>query len=104
MLRSMLPDLEYSHWKSKIRHEVSVHEDHEHLDPWNGRETSDLVYPDTESILTNILIEKGYLERTVWQSETPEYQIEVKTTTGQWSEPFYMSKSQYSRVSPASHA
>lgn len=76
-----------------------MHEAYKDLAPWLGRETSDIVYEDTRSKLTAVLIDKGYLIRSIWQGKTPKYYIEVKTTTEQWDEPFYVSASQYERVS-----
>lgn len=69
------------------------------MDPWNGRETADLVYNDTEGDLTALLVENGYLDPSRWHTARPNYFIEVKTTTGPLETPFYMSKYQYRRVS-----
>lgn len=70
------------------------------MDPWCGRETSDIVYHDVDGVFTNHLVEKGYLGSDMWAGvKDVEYYVEVKTSTGACQTPFYMSKSQYSRVS-----
>jgi hypothetical protein len=69
------------------------------MEPWNGRETSDITYTDSEGILTAHLIEKGYLSQETWADKRPKYFIEVKTTTIHMETQFFMSKSQYQRVS-----
>lgn len=66
-----------------------------------GRETADITYADTTGFLTEIFITGGYLDRDIWESERPTYYLEVKTTTRGCSEQFYMSGSQYQRVSPS---
>jgi len=50
-------------------------------------------------VLTKILINAGYLSQIDWEGATPTYFIEVKTTAGTCGTPFYMSRSQYVRVS-----
>lgn len=65
---------------------------------WSGRETSDIVYKDSGSILTRLLIDTGYLDEGIWASATPEYSIEVKTTTGWYNDRFFMSNNQYRMV------
>lgn len=64
---------------------------------WNSHETSDIVYADTTSQLTQVLIRLGYLENE-WRGAKPEYLIEVKTTTGGYSDRLFMSKNQYRMV------
>jgi hypothetical protein len=39
------------------------------------------MYEDRDGILTSLFIEKGYLDSETWAGKTPEYYIEVKTTT-----------------------
>ena len=66
---------------------------------WPGRsEQSDLIYNDTRGILTTYLINAGYLNANVWGDAAPEYFIEVKTTTGDCNDRFYMSAKQYRMV------
>lgn len=69
------------------------------MNPWNGRETADLVYNDTEGDLTALLVEHGYLDPNGWHNARPKFFIEVKTTTGPLETPFYLSKYQHRRVS-----
>lgn len=68
------------------------------MSPWTGRETSDIVYHDTQGVLTELLILNRYLDRGRWDGRTPQYFIEVKTTTSSYDTPFFMSDSQYARV------
>lgn len=66
--------------------------------PGMGAETADIVYHDSDSVLTSILINEGYLPRSPRDDFTPTYYIEVKTTTAACETPFFMSNSQYLRV------
>lgn len=91
----------FENWQSTIRKYVTVHPDYAEMQPWSGRETSDIVYPDTNGTLTALLISKGYLDAHVWQTRNPLYYIEVKSTTEGYSTAFYMSDSQYHKVSTA---
>ena len=65
---------------------------------WPGRETSDIVYEDNDGILTRFLIDTGYLDQGIWAGATPEYSIEVKTTTRGYNDRFFMSTNQYNMV------
>jgi hypothetical protein len=93
-----LPGFDFTAWKSTIRFFVSVHPRYVDLTSWTGSETADIVYSDTLSEFTAWLIDRGYFENDVWSGATPTYYIEVKTTTGNCDEAFYMSDSQYRRV------
>ena len=93
-----LPNWSWTNWQSTIRHYVTVHQDYTFLQPWRQSETADIVYHDVESKLTGILVDKGYVDEW-WLGATPKYFIEVKTTTGSCSTPFYMSWRQYQLVS-----
>jgi hypothetical protein len=66
---------------------------------WDGAETADITYKDTTGTLTTFLIDKGYLLSHVWENARPMYYLEVKTTTQDCDSRFFMSKSQYKRVS-----
>lgn len=99
LLQLGLPSFGRGNWKSTIRKEARQHPDYHDLSPWIGSETADIVYQDSESYLTALLIEHGYLPEEQWREVTPQYYIEVKTTTGSCESPFFTSKSQYSRVS-----
>lgn len=81
-----------------MRRYVTVHPDYATMDPWTGRETSDITYTDTGGVLTDVLIRNHYLKRRRWAGKTPKYFIEVKTTTSSCDAPFYMSNAQYQRV------
>ncbi|KAI8721773.1 hypothetical protein NCS52_00319800 [Fusarium sp. LHS14.1] len=94
-LSPRLPGFSLANWRSTIRSYVSVHPEYANIQPWNHKETSDIEYSDSEGILTELLIDNGYLERDVWEHKKPKYYLEVKTTTGACEAPFYMSKSQY---------
>jgi hypothetical protein len=65
---------------------------------WRGRETADIVYKDQNSSLTHLLIEKGYLASETWNCRSPQYFIEVKTTTDSCDTAFYCSQPQYDRM------
>jgi hypothetical protein len=89
-----LPGFTLGNWQSKIRDRVNVHERYERLRNWDGRrETTDLVYQDQNSSLTQLLIGKGYLS-SAWTGRSPEYFIEVKTTLGSLDNTFYCSQNQ----------
>jgi hypothetical protein len=68
------------------------------MEPWTGAETADITYKDDNSSLTTLLIQRGYLDESVWRGAFPRYYIEVKTTTGECNDRFFMSNSQYLRV------
>src|ERR1700712_2601758 len=93
-----LSGFDESCWQSTIRHRVAVHPEYQELPRWSGRETADIVYKDHESFLTDILIEKGYLNQLVWKGVSPTYYIEVKTTTGCLETPFFCSQGQMDRM------
>lgn len=98
-LEPALPDFSRANWQSNMRRYVTVHSDYATMEPWEGRETSDITYTDTDGVLTELLIRKHYLDRDRWAEGTPKYFIEVKTTTSSCDAPFYMSNAQYQRVS-----
>ncbi|KAK7921595.1 hypothetical protein PG985_009617 [Apiospora marii] len=94
----ILPGFSRSNWQSTIRRYVTVHPEYRAMPPWLGRETSDLVYSDTEGALTDCLIDRGFLDQQEWAGKRPQYFLEVKTTTSNCDTPFYMSKAQYRRM------
>ncbi|KAH8698523.1 hypothetical protein BGW36DRAFT_376264 [Talaromyces proteolyticus] len=94
-LTPTLPGFSRSNWKSNLRKYVTIHDDYATLSPWRGVETADITYDDTESILTNFLVDKGYLNTSDWSGKRPRYFLEVKSTTGPCENAFYMSRSQY---------
>lgn len=76
---------------------MRAHPDYHDLQPWNGVETADFVYTDSESVFTHFLVEKGFLPLS-WNAARPQYYIEVKSTVSAFKTPFYMSKGQFRRV------
>ncbi|KAL5044287.1 hypothetical protein BDW71DRAFT_199144 [Aspergillus fruticulosus] len=92
-----LPGFSRMNWQSTIRRLVNVHPDYRDLETWDGRETADITYSDTEGVLTTLLMEKGYLD-VRYAGGRPRYYIEVKSTTSSWDTPFYMSNAQYERM------
>ncbi|KAH7411292.1 hypothetical protein BKA64DRAFT_378000 [Cadophora sp. MPI-SDFR-AT-0126] len=97
MSNIFLPLFGRGNWKSTIRHEVSVHEKYRDMSTWTGRETADITYDDDGGVFTSILVDKGYLHE-YWRGSTPHYFIEVKTTTGDCNDRFFLSNSQYARM------
>lgn len=97
-LDSALPDFSRGNWQSTIRDYVRVHDEYSDMQPWQGMETADFRYTDTNGTLTSFLINKGYLRSNVWSGKRPEYYLEVKSTSGPCETAFYMSKYQYKRV------
>ncbi|KAI0198817.1 hypothetical protein F4808DRAFT_472474 [Astrocystis sublimbata] len=93
-----LPSFDRNNWKSTIRKYVTIHPEYADMEDWRGHETSDITYLDTQGVLTDELIEKGYLARERWEGRRPDYFIEVKSTTSSCETPFYMSKAQYKRM------
>lgn len=95
-----LPRFGFENWKSEIRDRVKIHVDYHDLDKYNDRSAiADFEYLDDSGKLTRFLIQRGHLPRGLWDSERPLYHIEIKTTTSSnWQEPFFMSKSQERHV------
>ncbi|KAL4748237.1 hypothetical protein BDW72DRAFT_214996 [Aspergillus terricola var. indicus] len=54
----------------------------------NWRSTIHIVYDDTDPVFTRTLVNIGLLRGSNWLDATPTYYIEVKTTTGGWSDAF----------------
>ncbi|KAF7543724.1 hypothetical protein G7Z17_g10511 [Cylindrodendrum hubeiense] len=102
-LEPSLPEFSAENWRSTIRKYTTVHPKYTFMPPWKGKETADIVYFDQTRTLTEALIDKGYLKRESWVEKTPEYLIEVKSTTGPLHRPFYMSKRQYQRIQECSN-
>lgn len=87
-------------WQSTIRAYVRVHRQYADIERWLGtRETADIVYKDVTGAFTKVLVDYDYLDGTLWDGARPTYYLEVKTTTGPCKTPFFVSKSQYKRVS-----
>lgn len=84
-------------WQSRIRHLVSPHHLYTGITQWTGVETTDIVYNDKDSQLTKLLVQSGHLTH-LWQGRTPTFYIEVKTTMGDVSNPFFCSQNQFERM------
>ncbi|OXV09681.1 hypothetical protein Egran_02556, partial [Elaphomyces granulatus] len=97
-----LTNFSRGNWQSTIRKYVTIHQEYSNMDPWNGRETTDIRYDDHDGILTSLFIEKEYLS-SVWAGRRPKYFIEVKSTTGPCHTPFFMSKNQYQMMQDMSN-
>lgn len=68
------------------------------------REQADIIFDDKDGDFTQYLIDKLYLEPERHRRAKPiKYFIEVKTTLKKCDTKFYMSKSQYRRVSFPEH-
>ena len=95
-----LPNFGLENWKSEIRDRVKIHADYHDLEKYNGRSAiADIEYLDDSGTLTRFLNQKGHLAQGLWDSERPLYHIEIKTTTSSnWQEPFFISKSQQRHV------
>ncbi|KAF4340028.1 hypothetical protein FBEOM_6067 [Fusarium beomiforme] len=85
-----LPRFSRDNWQSQIRKFITIHPDYSDMLPWTALETADIVYFDRKRVLTNHLVNKGYLDKTAWQNKKPLFLIEVKSTTGHNRTPFYM--------------
>lgn len=94
-----LPGWNRGNWQSTIRIYAAIHPEYSSITHWSRRETADLVYTDSEGQLTNTLVEAGILPGDEWTEKRPKYYIEVKTTSGPYKTPFYMSGNQYRLVS-----
>ena len=100
LAKCISPSFNWNNWTSTIKNRVLIHPDYSDRGPWPGqREISDLRFNDTTSLLTRYLINGGYLDGDIWSGATPEYFIEVKTTTGECGDRFFMSSNQYILVS-----
>jgi hypothetical protein len=95
LLRSLkLPGFCLENWRSTKRHLVAVHTRYQNIPEWNGGESANIVYQDQNSVLTSLLIKKGYLLASIWKGHSPCYFIEVKTTVGPWNTAFNCSQNQ----------
>jgi len=84
-----------SNWQSKIRGRVRNHPSYQGLQNWPGRETSDIVYNDTDGVLTHLLVDRGYFSSPAWIGKRPKYYIEVKATTSFWGARFFVTQNQF---------
>lgn len=99
LLQHKLPGrVDLKHWQSNMRDHIRAHNQFREMPPWTGSETADIVLPDDDGGLTDLLIENGYLDGATWAGKKPLYYIEVKATMNDRRQ-FYMSGDQYLRVS-----
>lgn len=94
-------------WRSSIRDYVKVLPDYQDVPKWDGFEVSDVMYEGHSLQLMHILLKNSVSPAPAWlddlatalpttASGSPvNYHIEVKTTSGPRSTPFFMSKYQY---------
>ena len=77
-----------------------MHEKYRDMHEWRGLETADIVYEDCgpDHKLTGFLSRYGRLRDSLVQGASIRYYLEVKTTTGDCSNRFFLSKAQYLRV------
>lgn len=78
---------------------MRVYENYKGMKKWKEPETADIVYDDKEGEFTQLLIAHDYLDDIIWATAKPTYFLEVKTTTKECVTKFFLSKSQYQRVS-----
>jgi hypothetical protein len=100
-LNPALPGFGRPNWKSTIRSYIRIYHDYNDMHPWEGKEKADIMYEDVTGAFTSLLADRGYLgtwDAHAIQQARPEYFIEVKTTTGPFETPFFMSKAQYRKV------
>ncbi|KAJ9143512.1 ATPase-like, ATP-binding domain [Pleurostoma richardsiae] len=97
-LNPTLRDWGRENWRSGIRQYVTIHPDYTDMKAWREMETTGFTYKDKHGDLTAVLVDRGYLDREEWHNARPEYFLDVKTTTGPYNTPFYMSKYQYKRM------
>lgn len=90
-----LPEFTIKNWESSKRGLANAHEKYCDLKDPLKKEISDIVYKDINSKFTNLLIDYGYLDETVWSGRQPTYYIEVKTTRREGNATFFVSQSQY---------
>lgn len=87
-------------WQSSIRRYVSILPEYQDEPTWTGREISDIMYSGNCPRLMDILRRNTTFPYPVWlesatTSTAVHYHIEIKTTSGPCSTPFFMSGNQY---------
>lgn len=91
MLLRMLVDFGPNNWTSELRHCIPG------FAPFHGMAYADFTYDDTRGQLTREWY--GPEKAALWQGRWPRYHIEVKSTRGEESEPFHMSRVQMTTAS-----
>ena len=77
-----------------------MHEKYRDMDEWSGSETADIVYEDCapDRKLTGFLLKYLLPGYSLRERENIKYYLEVKTTIGDCSNKFFLSKAQHLRV------
>lgn len=97
-----LPGFDISNWKSNIRGYAAAHPEFAAISSWGGSETADITYSDQTGTFTSFLADKGYLDSydiERLRRAKPLYYLEVKSTPYDFSTSFFMTGSQFKRVS-----
>ena len=95
-----ISNLTIDNWQSSIRHYVGALHEYKNEAPWRGREISDIMYSGRCLRLQDFLRQNTSHPYPPWLDSdvAPHpvlYHIEVKTTSGPCSTPFFMSQNQY---------
>lgn len=101
LLQLGLPRFDRDCWLANRSKEIKIHPRYHALAPsqWEPLpESTSIYYDDSDSILTNLLVQSGYLAADIWQNQKPNYNFAVESTTETQESAFYISESQYSRV------
>ena len=94
-----MPGFTRDNWQSTIRSLVGLLPEYSNLENWSFPEVSDIVYETASTRFEEFLRGNAVNSFPSWDQspdlEPIKYLIEVKTTTGPSSTPFYMSRNQY---------
>lgn len=93
MLRRTLPNFDVDNWTSELRTYAG-------LPAYEDKSVSDFQYRDEQGALTRMIFGGAIPD---WLASSPEYFVEVKTTSGALGTPFHMSAAQIDLVSLALH-
>jgi hypothetical protein len=98
ILQSVLgEDFNEKAWTSELRHVAGPDFTIWKPKPWE-KDTSDFNYFDDDRKLIDWLVRTGVEVPDIWQEQTPEFHIEVKTTTHSCNEPFHLSRLQKAKA------
>ena len=86
-LKHSSPPFTYQNWTSPFRKLAG-------FPSFTGEELADFVYHDESGVLTRLL----FSSQPEYHNATPEYFIEVKATSGDQSNTFFMKRRQFLRV------
>ncbi len=100
LLRKVFPDFDPERdWASGLRGWARLYDGYKDLSEYTKHEISDITYNDVNGAMTKWLVSKGYERAERWLSAPPIYHLEVKTTTGECEDRFFMSNNQVKLVS-----